>query len=126
MNKKIICIIIAGIGKQKTYVGKLSDLELQELKEVATLLENEYGITFLEDERDEIQRLFDKINIPKAPITCKVLENKPNFPILDELFENKPNFPIPDELFKRQAGKQTFPPPKKGKICSKPKGNFRK
>ncbi len=113
MNKKIICIIIAGIGKQKTYVGKLSDLELQKLKEVATLLENEYGITFLEDERDEIQRLFDKINIPKAPITCKVLENKPNFP-------------IPDELFKRQAGKQTFPPPKKGKVCSKPKGNFRK
>jgi hypothetical protein len=113
MNKKIICIIIAGLGKQKTYAEKLSDLELQELKEIATLLKNEYGITLREEERDDIQNLFDEINATKALITYKVLENRPNFP-------------IPDDLFKRQRGKQFFPPPKMGKISSKPKGKFRK
>lgn len=114
MNKKFICFLISGTPISiQTLAEELVQCTTEELKSIAQLLENEYGITMCKAERQDLKTLFEEFAKKQAETNTLV-------------FQNKPNFPIPDDLFKRQRGKQFFPPPKMGKISSKPKGKFRK
>ena len=116
MNKKFICFLITGTPITiQTLAEELVDCSVEELKEIAQLLKAEYGITVCKKEHDKetLQKLFEVID-------AKRIQAKTN------IFENKPNFPIPTDIFLKYRKRTFFPPPKMGKICSKPKGKYRK
>jgi len=113
MNKKSICFLATGTPISiQTLAKELVQCSTEELKSITWILENEYGITACKAEKQDPETLLEEFAKKKAKINTLV-------------FQNEPNFPIPDGLFKQQSSKQNFPPPKIGKICSKPKGKFR-
>ena len=116
MSRKFIYILISGTGiSRKTLAENLTDLSIDELKEIALLLEKEYGITLHQKEEEQeptLEQLFELI--AKQDKTPKKL-----------VFEKKPDFPIPKEIFLTK-NKKFFVPQKIGKINSKPKGKYRK
>ena len=114
MNKKFICFLISGTPISiQTLAEEIVELSSEELQTIAQLLEKEYGITVCkkELEKEPLQKLFEDIAAKKDQAI---------------VFKNKPNFPIPTDIFLKDRKRTFFPPPKMGKICSKPKGKYRK
>ena len=116
MKKKFICFLISGTPFSiETLVETITSMPIDDLKDIARLLEEEYGITICQKEQTEqdLQKIFEEIALKKSRKQTVV-------------FKNVPAFPIPPELLRKQKNKPCFAPPNKGKINSKPKGKFRK
>lgn len=104
MNRKTLCILLFGKDAIK-YLGEALD---EEIEKIARTLEEEYGIILLQEEKPNPTRFF------KKDLEAKVV-----------VFKEKPSYPVSDEFFIKDKKKSTFPPPKMGKINSKPKGRKR-
>lgn len=116
MKKKFICFLISETPFSiETLVETITSVPIDDLKNIARLLEEEYGITVCQKEKAEkdLQKLFEQV----------VLNQSHGQTIV---FKDVPTFPIPPELISKQKNKHCFAPPNKGKINSKPKGKFRK
>ena len=113
MNKRIICILLSGrdvfnkIDDDDTF-----DKDLEELKEIVLLLEKEYGISLRQANEPDPTKLLEELEKKNAKTKVFVLTEKPSFP-------------TPSEIFLKNKKKTAFPPPKMGKINSKPKGKKR-
>ena len=110
MNKQILCILLSGTAVFKK-IGN-DDAFNEEIKELAHILEEEYDISLLQAEKPDPAKLLQ--DFQKKDLEAKVL-----------VFKEKPTFSIPDEIFIRDKKKSAFPPPKMGKVNSKPKGRKR-
>lgn len=113
--KKIYILISGTPISIQTLAEEIIDLPIEVLKDIALLLEQEYGITICKKEPDKknLQELFEAIAAKGSQAQTIVLKNVPVFP-------------IPPNLLLNNKQKQIFPPPKMGKINSKPKGKYRK
>ncbi len=111
MNKRILCVLLSGTASFQK-IDNFDDAFDEDLKEIARLLEEEYGITCLQAEKPDPTMLLQELQ--KKDLEAKAL-----------VFKGKPTFPIPDEIFLKDKKKSAFPPPKMGKLNSKPKGRKR-
>ncbi len=113
--KKIYILISGTPISIQTLAEEIIDFSVEELKNIALLLEQEYGITICKKEPDKknLQELFKAIAAKDSQAQTLVLKNVPVVP-------------IPPNLLLNNKQKQIFPPPKMGKINSKPKGKYRK
>ena len=101
MNKKYLCFLISGTPITiQTLAEELVQCSVEEIQNIALLLEKEYGITICKKEPDQepLQKMFKEI-VSKQ----------------DQLM-----------VLKNRKRKTKFQPPKMGKICSKPKGKKHK
>lgn len=110
MNKRILCVRLSGTAVFK----KIGDDDTfdKEIEELAHILEEEYGIHLLLVEKPDPAKLFQELQ--KKDIEAKAI-----------ILKEKPTFPVPDEIFVKDKKKSAFPPPKMGKLNSKPKGRKR-
>lgn len=110
MNKRILCVRLSGTAVFK----KIGDDDTfdKEIEELAHILEEEYGIHLLLVEKPDPAKLFQELQ--KKDIEAKAI-----------ILKEKPTFPVPDEIFLKSKKKSAFPPPKMGKLNSKPKGRKR-
>ena len=113
MNKRILCVRLSGtavfkkIGDDDTF-----DKDLEELKEIVLLLKEEYGITLRQAEEPDLTKILEEIERKSSKEKVLVLTERPSFP-------------TPSEIFLKNKKKTAFPPPKMGKLNSKPKGRKR-
>lgn len=116
MNKRFICFLISGTPISiETLAEELVQSSAEDLKNIAQLLEQGYGISVCKKEvaTQDLQKLFEEAALRRSQAQAIV-------------FKNVPNFPIPPELLRKPKNKPCFAPPNKGKLNSKPKGKFKK
>ena len=110
MNKRILCVRLSGTAVFK----KIGDDDAfdKEIEELAHILEEEYGIHLLLVEKPDPAKILEEIERKSSKEKVLVLTERPSFP-------------TPSEIFLKNKKKSAFPPPKMGKLNSKPKGRKR-